>query len=102
MAETTISSERALDLTVAFHPDEDGGFWAECLEIPSCVSQGETEEEVAANIKDAIDACLAVIFEDRLRQVMESRDLSEVNLVGISKQERISVPTPHFVKEAVA
>ena len=57
---------------------------------------------MAANIKDAIDACLAVIFEDRLRQVMESRDLSEVNLVGISKQERISVPAPHFVKEAVA
>jgi predicted RNase H-like HicB family nuclease len=103
MAETTISSpNKDVTLTVAFHPSEEGGFWAECLDIPGCVSQGETEAEVHASIKEAIDACLGVMFEDRLRQVMQTRDLSDVNLLGISKQERITVRTPHFVEEAVA
>jgi predicted RNase H-like HicB family nuclease len=34
--------------------DEDGGFWAECRELPGCASQGESVEEALAMIKDAI------------------------------------------------
>ena len=37
---------------------EEGGFWAEVLEIPGCVSQGETEEELFENIVEAIQACI--------------------------------------------
>ena len=32
--------------------DEDGMFIAECPAIPGCVSQGQTEEEALANIKE--------------------------------------------------
>jgi predicted RNase H-like HicB family nuclease len=37
---------------------------AECLEIPGCVSEGDTLEEAKANIRDAVRACLSVMFED--------------------------------------
>lgn len=31
---------------------------AECPAIPGCVSQGKTEQEALANIREAIEACL--------------------------------------------
>jgi predicted RNase H-like HicB family nuclease len=43
---------------------EDGGYIAECLDIPGCMSQGETRSEAIANILDAISGCLDVIAED--------------------------------------
>ncbi|MFY9167767.1 MAG: type II toxin-antitoxin system HicB family antitoxin, partial [Desulfomonilia bacterium] len=46
-------------------PDtEDGGYWAECPEIPGCVSQGDTIRETLEMIKDAIDGCLNVIKQN--------------------------------------
>ncbi len=38
--------------------DETGMLVAECPAIPGCVSQGRTEQEVLANIREAIEACL--------------------------------------------
>jgi predicted RNase H-like HicB family nuclease len=39
---------------------------AECPAIPGCVSQGQTEEEALANIREAIVACLEVRAEQGL------------------------------------
>ncbi len=36
------------------HPAEEGGFWAEVPAMPGCVTQGETLEEVRANLSEAI------------------------------------------------
>ena len=38
--------------------DESGMLVAECPAIPGCVSQGKTEEEALANIREAIAACV--------------------------------------------
>jgi predicted RNase H-like HicB family nuclease len=38
--------------------DETGMIVAECPAIPGCVSQGRTEDEALANIREAIAACL--------------------------------------------
>jgi predicted RNase H-like HicB family nuclease len=43
---------------VTFERDETGMVVAECPSIPGCVSQGRTEEEAAANVREAIAACL--------------------------------------------
>lgn len=43
---------------------EDGAYIAKCLDIPGCVSEGDTREEAMANIRDAIRLCLDVIRED--------------------------------------
>ncbi|HPX19335.1 MAG TPA: MerR family transcriptional regulator [Deltaproteobacteria bacterium] len=51
--------------SVILHEDtEDGGYWAECPEIPGCVSQGDTIRETLEMIKDAIDGCLNVIKQN--------------------------------------
>jgi predicted RNase H-like HicB family nuclease len=38
--------------------DEDGWIVAECPELPGCISQGKTEAEALANIREAISAWL--------------------------------------------
>ena len=43
--------------------DEDGMYIAECPAIPGCVSQGKTEAEALANVRDAIKECLGTRAE---------------------------------------
>jgi predicted RNase H-like HicB family nuclease len=45
-----------MQVKVVVHEAEEGGFWAE---VPACVSQGETMEELLANLREAIQAWLA-------------------------------------------
>jgi predicted RNase H-like HicB family nuclease len=45
-------------LVVTLERDETGMIVAECPAIPGCVSQGRTEEEAIANIREAIAACV--------------------------------------------
>ena len=40
---------------VILYTDEDGYWIAECPSLPGCVSQGDTEQEAIANIREAID-----------------------------------------------
>ncbi|HVJ85646.1 MAG TPA: type II toxin-antitoxin system HicB family antitoxin [Caulifigura sp.] len=47
---------------VLIHPGEDGYWVAECLDLPGCISQGDTLEVAIANIREAID-----VFEESLR-----------------------------------
>lgn len=43
---------------VTLERDEDGWIVAECPALPGCVSQGRTEVEALANIREAIRASL--------------------------------------------
>jgi predicted RNase H-like HicB family nuclease len=36
------------------HKADEGGFWAEVPALPGCVTQGETMEELRANLNDAV------------------------------------------------
>jgi len=54
---------------------EEGGFWAKVPAIPGCVSQGETLEEVKANIIDALQGCLAVREEMALEDAQAVEEM---------------------------
>jgi predicted RNase H-like HicB family nuclease len=47
-----------MKLIVTLERDETGMMVTECPAIPGCISQGKTEEEALANIREAIQACL--------------------------------------------
>jgi len=51
-------------LKAIVHEAEEGGFWAEVPAIPGCVTQGETLEEVKANLQEAIEGCLSAEFPE--------------------------------------
>jgi len=46
------------------HEAEAGGFRAEAIELPGCMSQGDTEAELNANLCDAIRSVLASYAAD--------------------------------------
>lgn len=54
----------AMKLHVTLERDESGMIVVECPAIPGCISQGRTEEEALANIREAMLACLEVRAEE--------------------------------------
>jgi predicted RNase H-like HicB family nuclease len=57
-----------MNLKVLIYKAEEGGYWAKVPAIPGCVSQGDTLEEVKANIVDALEGCLAVREETAMQE----------------------------------
>ncbi|WFN34581.1 type II toxin-antitoxin system HicB family antitoxin [Methanogenium sp. S4BF] len=67
-----------MKLKVIIHEAEEGGFWAEVPSIPGCVTQGDTFDELLANIYDAVEGCLSV-------------DVHDIDLSGKSRVMEIAV-----------
>lgn len=49
-----------MKIKAVVHEAEEGGFWAEVPAIPGCATEGETMEELLANLREAIEGCLSV------------------------------------------
>lgn len=47
-----------MKLKAIIHNADEGGYWAEVPALPGCVSQGETLEEIKANIQEAVELWL--------------------------------------------
>lgn len=57
-----------MKLKAIIHDAEEGGFWAEVPALPGCVTQGETLEELEANLHEAIEAWLLAAEPDEIHQ----------------------------------
>jgi predicted RNase H-like HicB family nuclease len=54
------SLTHTMKIQAVIHPAEEGGYWAEVPGLPGCITEGDSMEEVLANLKDAIEGWLAV------------------------------------------
>jgi predicted RNase H-like HicB family nuclease len=62
------SLELDVTLTAVIHPEpESGGFSAEVPALPGCYTEGETLEEVRANLREAAEAWLASAHDHAAR-----------------------------------
>lgn len=68
-----------MKLLVNIDRDETGTYVVECPAIPGCVSQGKTEAEALANIREAIEACL------------ESRAANNMPLTVTTREVEVSI-----------
>lgn len=50
--------------TVAVYQAEEGGYWCDVLDLPGCVAQGETLDELRANAIEAIEG-----WEETVREM---------------------------------
>jgi predicted RNase H-like HicB family nuclease len=62
-----------MKLTVQVHNDDDGGFWAHVEEIPGCITQGDTVEELEANLREVIEMSLEGLIRDYVDSIKEPR-----------------------------
>ena len=51
-------------LPVVLYPGEDGYIVAEVPALPGCISQGKSEREAIANIREAAELCLESMEEE--------------------------------------
>jgi len=50
-----------MKLKVILEPSDEGGYTAIVPSLPGCISEGDTKEEVLANIREAIELYLEPI-----------------------------------------
>ncbi len=64
-----------MKIKVIVHEAEEGGYWAEVPAIPGCATEGDTWDELLANLYEAIEGCLSIedpkILLDEKSKVME-------------------------------
>jgi len=58
---------------------DEYGYYAYCPELEGCQTQGETLEEVLANIKEAVELYLETLSEDEIRALL-SREILTTSL----------------------
>lgn len=62
-------------VSIVIEKDEHG-FYAYCPELEGCQSQGDTLEEVMANIKEAIELYLETLPEDQRKDYLSHEILT--------------------------
>jgi predicted RNase H-like HicB family nuclease len=65
-----------MKIRVILEASEEGGYTVYVPSLPGCISEGETEEEALANIREAIELHLEPV-EDELF-ISESKKVKEV------------------------
>lgn len=63
-APRTLEEYLALPYTLRVLPEPTGGFVGTVEELPGCITQGESWDEVGAMLRDAIAAWISVALED--------------------------------------
>ena len=58
--------------TVILREEPEGGFSAQCVELPGAISQGENRKQALANIKEAIEGYLEA-FPEELASLSERK-----------------------------
>jgi len=61
---------------VVLETPEEGGFTVYVPSLPGCISEGETEEEALANIREAIELYLEPIDDELF--ISDSKRIKEV------------------------
>ena len=65
--------------TVILRKEPEGGYSAQCIELPGAISQGENRKQTIANIREAIEGYLEA-FPEELNQLKRKRELVEVTV----------------------
>jgi predicted RNase H-like HicB family nuclease len=65
--------------TIILEKEKEGGYSAQCLELPGAISQGESKEETIDNIKIAIELVLETLNQE-VRRLGETVEISKVEL----------------------
>jgi predicted RNase H-like HicB family nuclease len=67
--------------TAQIFRDEDGGYWAQVEEIPGCLTQGDTFEELEANLQEVIEMSLEGLIQDYVDSIKQRPEVEHGDFV---------------------
>ncbi|MEM3464297.1 MAG: type II toxin-antitoxin system HicB family antitoxin [Candidatus Bathyarchaeia archaeon] len=70
---------KGLKFTVILREEPEGGYSAQVVELPGCISQGENREETLKNIREAIEGYLEA-FPEEINQLKRKKELVELTV----------------------
>lgn len=73
------------------HGNSKEGFWAECVELAGCQSQGETREELLENLSEALDLYLSEPEDSQVLFPEPKKGLSGKNIISVSVSPTVAV-----------
>ena len=53
-----------MKIKIVLEPSDEGGYTVYVPSLPGCISEGDTEEEALANIREAIELYLEPVEDD--------------------------------------
>ena len=80
-----------IEYPLKIHKAEKGGYWAEFPDLPGCITEGDSEEEVLSMAKDALSGWLAVRFE-RNFSIPDARPLKGKNIHWVEPNPDVGIP----------
>jgi predicted RNase H-like HicB family nuclease len=93
MSDTTVDkliTGQDLTFNLSFLRDEESGwFTVHVVELPGCVSQGETVEEAKANIANALELYMEVLLENAVRK--QAARMASVSVEPLSETAKMLV-----------
>lgn len=81
------------------HPEDGHGFWGECVELDSCVSEGSTMKELKKNLKEALEGVLKVSFGKNFTHPLPDKTLDtnkDLLQVEVSPDVAFTVLLRHY------
>ncbi len=102
----------ALPWTIELKPNEEGGFFARIVEVPGCMTEGETEIEAVQNLKETLEVWLQSELEQghqiptpeskRYSGTFTVRTSPWLHRLAAEAAQRENVSLNEFVNEAIA
>ena len=68
-----------MQYSIKLEESDEGGYAAQCLELPSAISEGDTKEEALNNIKEAI----LLVLEVMQKQAQAYTEVFKVEVASI-------------------
>jgi antitoxin HicB len=65
------------------HKEKDGGFWAQCIELPGCITEGDTLKELQKNMQEALNLYI--------EEPIDSEELAALPDESIKKSKNIAL-----------
>ncbi len=69
---------------------EKKGFWAECVEISECQTQGETLEELRSNMKEALNLLLDEPIHSKVIFPLPKKTMEGKNIMPIEVEPNVA------------
>ncbi|GBF82450.1 type II toxin-antitoxin system HicB family antitoxin [Aphanothece sacrum] len=59
----------SLKYPISIYPEDEGGYTALITDLPGCITQGETLEEVVMNIEEARELWIETVYNSGKREI---------------------------------